>query len=172
MLSWIHVAILYHWSTMSSSIVVITCTYKHLPLLGKWHMLSNSMSSKHGISMHWGLNKADSKWHFQMKFLEIFLVLFFIETPYNFVPRAAIYNKPSLVEVMAWHRIRNIGSGNGLVPSGNKPLPGLMLTEIYVSHHMHQITRPQWVDTLRPRLNGWHFADDIFKCIFLNENLF
>ena len=31
-----------------------------------------------------------------------------------------------------------------------------------------------WVDdgvnTLRPRQNGGHFPDDIFKCIFLNEN--
>ena len=26
------------------------------------------------------------------------------------------------------------------------------------------------VSTLRPRQNGRHFADDIFKCIFLNEN--
>ena len=26
-------------------------------------------------------------------------------------------------------------------------------------------------DTLRPRQNGRHFADDIFKCIFLNENV-
>ena len=26
------------------------------------------------------------------------------------------------------------------------------------------------INTLRPRLNGRHFADDIFKCIFLNEN--
>ena len=26
------------------------------------------------------------------------------------------------------------------------------------------------VNTLRPRQNGHHFADDIFKCIFLNEN--
>ena len=25
--------------------------------------------------------------------------------------------------------------------------------------------------TLRPRHNGRHFADDIFKCIFLNENV-
>ena len=31
------------------------------------------------------------------------------------------------------------GSGNGLVPSGNKPLPEPMLTQIYV-------TRPQWVN--------------------------
>ena len=27
------------------------------------------------------------------------------------------------------------------------------------------------VNTLRPRQNGRHFADDVFKCIFLNGNL-
>ena len=27
------------------------------------------------------------------------------------------------------------------------------------------------VNTLRPRQNGRHFTDDIFKCIFLNENV-
>ena len=27
----------------------------------------------------------------------------------------------------------NIGSGNGLVPSGNKPLPEPMLTQIYIT---------------------------------------
>ena len=26
-----------------------------------------------------------------------------------------------------------------------------------------------WINTLRPRQNGRHFADDLFKCIFLNE---
>ena len=29
----------------------------------------------------------------------------------------------------------------------------------------------QWVNTLRPRQNGRHFPDDIFKLIFLNENV-
>ena len=33
----------------------------------------------------------------------------------------------------------SIGSGNGLVVTGNKPLPQLMMTQIYV------VTRPQWV---------------------------
>ena len=28
------------------------------------------------------------------------------------------------------------------------------------------------VNTLRPRQDGHHFPDDIFKCIFLNENLY
>ena len=27
-----------------------------------------------------------------------------------------------------------------------------------------------YINTLSPRQNGRHFADDIFKCIFLNEN--
>ena len=31
--------------------------------------------------------------------------------------------------------------------------------------------RTFWLNTLRPRQNGRHFADDIFKCIFLNENV-
>ena len=29
----------------------------------------------------------------------------------------------------------------------------------------------QWLNTLRQRQNGHHFADDIFKCILLNENV-
>ena len=33
------------------------------------------------------------------------------------------------------------------------------------------VTNSQWVNTLRPRQNGRHFADDIFKWIFLNENV-
>ena len=28
-----------------------------------------------------------------------------------------------------------------------------------------------WLNTLRPRQNGRHFADDMFKCIILNENV-
>ena len=31
--------------------------------------------------------------------------------------------------------------------------------------------RPHCVNTLRPRQNGHHFADDTFKRIFLNENI-
>ena len=35
---------------------------------------------------------------------------------------------------------------------------------------LHNILKPS-VNTLRPRQNGRHFADDIIKCIFLNENV-
>ena len=34
----------------------------------------------------------------------------------------------------------NIGSGNGLVPSGNKPLPEPMLTQIYVAKWSHFVS--------------------------------
>ena len=40
--------------------------------------------------------------------------------------------------------------------SGNKPLPEPMLTQMFAN---------------RPRQNGRHFADDIFKRIFLKENV-
>ena len=30
---------------------------------------------------------------------------------------------------------------------------------------------PGVINTLRPRQNGRHFPDDIFKCIFLNESI-
>ena len=36
--------------------------------------------------------------------------------------------------------------------------------------HLKKQLRNQWFNTLRPRQNGLHFADDIFKYIFLNEN--
>ena len=35
---------------------------------------------------------------------------------------------------------------------------------------MTYVTRNQWVNSLRPRPDRRHFADDIFKCIFKNEN--
>ena len=34
-----------------------------------------------------------------------------------------------------------------------------------------EVIQSPHVNTLRPRQNGRHFADDIFKCIFLNENV-
>ena len=36
--------------------------------------------------------------------------------------------------------------------------------------HYQYITR-KGINSLRPRQNGGHFADDIFKCIFLDENV-
>ena len=36
---------------------------------------------------------------------------------------------------------------------------------------LNVICRPTSMTALRPRQNGRHFADDVFKCIFLNENV-
>ena len=35
----------------------------------------------------------------------------------------------------------------------------------------HQVIIRDYINRLRPRQNGRHFADDIFKCILLNENV-
>ena len=35
----------------------------------------------------------------------------------------------------------------------------------------HQLLNKRSLNTLRPRRNERHLADDIFKCIFLNENV-
>ena len=77
-------------------------------------------------------------------------------TSLKFVPRFLINIIPALVQIMALHR------------PGNKPLSEPMMVSL-LTHIC--VTRPQWVSTLRPRQHGHHFSDDIFKCIFLNENV-
>ena len=36
---------------------------------------------------------------------------------------------------------------------------------------VHPWIKSHLVNTLRLRQNGWHFVDDIFKCIFMNGNI-
>ena len=40
--------------------------------------------------------------------------------------------------------------------------------QLSIGHGVHML---HWVNTLRPRRNGQHFADDIVKRIFFNENV-
>ena len=76
------------------------------------------------------------------------------------------------------------------LPDSTKPLPRPMLTYYqwcsvaFTSEQFHEyswiesiicVSEPQLssqhlVNTLKPRQDGLHFADDIFKCIFLNED--
>ena len=72
----------------------------------------------------------------------------------NFIVQGQKDNKSSLVRVMAWHW------------TGEKSLP----EPISLLTHVCTI-RSQCVNTSRPRQNGRHFPDDIFKYIFLNENV-
>ena len=54
----------------------------------------------------------------------------------------------------------------------NKPLPEPILPiQCLRPPTPYGITLPHWVDTLRPRQNGCHFADVTFKRIFVNENV-
>ena len=47
------------------------------------------------------------------------------------------------------------------------------MKNISISQHLHGecLGKSNSLDTLRQRQNGRHFTDDIFKCIFLNENV-
>ena len=43
--------------------------------------------------------------------------------------------------------------------------------QLYIYYSKQFSTQRDLVNLLRPRQNGRHFADDIFNCIFLNENV-
>ena len=47
----------------------------------------------------------------------------------------------------------------------------IIQTTLGIGWQPTQPDRTQCVNTLRPRQNGRHSADDTFKCIFLNENV-
>ena len=63
-------------------------------------------------------------------------------------------------------------SGNSLVPDSTKPLAEPLRVYDYKNRwgDVASIVLISVVNTLRPRQNGRHFANDIFKCIFLNQN--
>ena len=94
---------------------------------------------------------------------DIFKWIFFNENVWislkislKFVPKVRINNIPALVQIMAWHR-----------PLSKPTMVSLVM-------HI-RVTQPQWVklhylNSLRPIPKRRHFADEIFKCIFENEN--
>ena len=72
----------------------------------------------------------------------------------------------------------NAGSDNGLMPDITMPLPEAMLTNhqwglvAFTGGQFHQdMLKISILKTLRLRQNGHLLPDDIFKCIFLNENV-
>ena len=120
---------------------------------------ANERCSIYDVFPHWlrlvnTLRSRQHGRHFADDILKgIFLnenVIISIKKSLKFVPKGPINNIPALVQIMAW------------CWPGDKPLSeamvGSLLTHICV-------TRPQWVNTLRPRENGWNFADNNFKCI-------
>ena len=77
-----------------------------------------------------------------------------IKISLKFVPKGPINNIPTLVQIMAWCR------------PGDKPLSESMMVSLLT--HIY-VTRPQWVNSCPPGQNVHHFADDIFRCFFVNE---
>ena len=86
--------------------------------------------------------------------------------------RHLLWNCPDMnITGLHWWSV-NIGSGNGLVPSGNKPLPEPMLNCWPRSLSPYGVTRPEWVNSSPPGQSGSHFAYNIFRCIFVNEKFY
>ena len=62
-------------------------------------------------------------------------------------------------------------------PAGHQPPPSWLDSECIVIWNNHIACMWRWCyytnffNTLRPRQNGRHFADDILKCIFSNQNV-
>ena len=99
-----------------------------------------------------------------------------IKMSLNLIPKGLIGNIPALVQVMAWCH------------TGNKPLPEPMTIQFTLCTHMSPGLNELnllgdssghvsvghlyiWhcINTFRHKQNDQHFADDIFKQIFLNE---
>ena len=65
----------------------------------------------------------------------------------------------------------NIGSCNGFILPRTRPLAVHMYQYRPKTVIPYCIIIPQWFNSLRPRRNRRHFADDVFKCNLLNENV-
>ena len=50
------------------------------------------------------------------------------------------------------------------------PVGGVVCLSLGSGKHLGRFSFLYIINTLRPRQNGLHFPDDIFKCIYLNEN--
>ena len=94
--------------------------------------------------------------YFHMHFHKRFKCFISIRISLKFIPKGPRENTPSWVQVTIWRR-----TGDQLYMNQCCPLS---LTRICA-------TGGTWVNTLRPRRNEQHFADDIFKRIFFNENV-
>ena len=96
---------------------------------------------------------------------------------YNSWPNWRIYrispDLPSQVSVrnLLWVNLEALSSFRGISASRSFPVTFLpQELESFISYPISSFNRAT-VNTLRPRQNGRHFADHIFKCIFLNENV-
>ena len=57
------------------------------------------------------------------------------------------------------------------LPSQRTSVLDILCDVIFLWCRSTQTVTGRSVNTLRPRQNGRHFSDDIFKCVFMNEKL-
>ena len=69
---------------------------------------------------------------------------------------------------MSYWQYGSNGSDNGLLPIRQQ---AIIWTNVGMLYWCICVTRPQWVNRLRQRQNGCHFAGNVFKCIFFKENV-
>ena len=67
------------------------------------------------------------------------------------------------IGLFSWNKTLGLGALCKTASYKVSVMPGSLQREYVISHTMF--------NTLRPRQNGRHLADDIFKWIFLNENI-
>ena len=76
--------------------------------------------------------------------------------------------KPWLVSVKYNSQLKSMWAAFGAQPVWMYSIGSVMLTR---ENAPKGRIWSRWINSLRRRQNGRHFADDIFKCIFLNENV-
>ena len=132
-------------SQWSAAMLLILCSW-------------NIMASASDRLTHWPLGDFDKK--FRQIIFKLILVIegwsISCEIAIRWMPLDLTDDESTLVQVMAWCRQATSHYLNQCWPNSMPP---------------YGVTRPQWVNTLSLRQNGRHFAEDIFKCIFLNENV-
>ena len=132
---------------------------------------------------HWGLNKiANILQSIENAFSWKENNCILIEILLKNISEGLTDNNSSLVQVMARCQIGDkpsLSLRDQCTISQHWPMqwlvtcsmPNHYLNQCGPTEYMHaSIINPQRVSTLRPRQNGCHFTDDIFKCIILNEN--
>ena len=114
------------------------------------------------VITQWSIRGGKNSCHFADIFKYIFLnenYHIFSQISPRYVPKGPISYNSTLI----W--------GNGLALKRQKAITWSNGDPIHWCIHMSTGHNVLTLNTLRPRQNGCHFADDIFKCIFLNENV-
>ena len=99
-----------------------------------------------------------------MNMLDIQLTLHNIKSAPN-----GLINRRGYGEPHPWSRERLVIDFRQTV--GNQKAKRMFYVYVYNYRRSLQSMWRSWVNTLRPRQNGRHFADDTFKRIFLKENV-